>query len=352
MPKRDKLHYAKLIANPGAGKAADLNNNLKLAVKCLEQLGIQADVALAKPKEEATRIAAKAIKEGYKTVIAMGGDGTLEAAMRGVLDSDRKVKFGILPFGTENNVAKSLGIPENVEAACALIAQNETRNVDIGQIKLKNGKKTYFFELAVIGLAAALYPPANKILKGQLSKIKDAAETLVQHDSKSKVFMKLDEDSRVQVETMLVVVSNTPMFGKNFLVAPHASMDDGLLDVSVYPNFSKTELLTYYAAIMNEGYSENEKVQHYRVHKFALKTKPALAVNADAVTLGTGDLKIKCLKGALRVYAPASNGGPNAIVTQPVADVPAPLSPPMPAEQPPSKAVPETTPVVSEQRVK
>ncbi len=340
MAKKDKTRYAKLIANPGAGKAADFNKNLRLAVKCFDQLGIQVDVALAKPKEEATRIAAKALKEGYKEIIALGGDGTLEAAMRGLVASGSKARLGILPFGTENNVAKSLGIPEGIEQACELIAQNNTRKVDIGQIKLAGAEKTYFFELAVIGLVAALYPPANKILKGQLTKLKDAAETLIQQEDNTKVFMKLDDDSRVEAETMLVVVSNTPMFGKNFLVAPNAALDDGLLDVSVYPNFSKAELLAYYASIMNAGYSENEKVQHYRVRKFAIKTKPPLAVNADALTLGKGNVKIKCLPGALRLFAPEADGTPNAIAKEPVAEeVPPPLAPATPSPQPAKTAV-------------
>jgi diacylglycerol kinase family enzyme len=51
---------------------------------------------------------------------------------------------------------------------------------------------------------------------------------------------------------MLVVVSNTPMFGANFLVAPNASLEDGLLDISVYPNFSKAEIIVYYVKVMNE----------------------------------------------------------------------------------------------------
>ncbi len=338
MAKNKKIRYAKLIANPGAGKPDEINTKVKVAAKCLEELGIQVDVALAKPKEEATTIAKKAIKEGYKTIIAMGGDGTVEAAMRGIVDLKSKARLGILPYGTKNNVAKSLGIPEPIEEACALIAKNNTRKIDIGQIKLKGGsakiKKTYFFELAVVGLAAAVYPPANKILKGQISKIKDAAETVLQHDSNSKVFMTFDDDSRVKVQTMLVVVSNTPMFGANFLVAPNASMEDGLLDISVYPNFSKAELLAYYASVMNEGYSENDKVQHYRAHRFTLRTAPPLAVNADAEDLGTGDIKIKCLTGALRVLVPELDGAPNAVVKEPVkVEVPAPLSPPVTTQE-------------------
>jgi YegS/Rv2252/BmrU family lipid kinase len=341
--KKNKTRYAKLIANPGAGKGTELSRNLKLAVRCLKDLGIEANVALAKPKEEATPIAERAVEEGYKLVVAMGGDGTVEAVMRGLVGS--KARLGILPFGTENNVAKSLGIPEKVEDACTLIASNSVRKLDIGQVKVKKGVKTYFWELTVVGLAAALFPPARKILKGQISKIKDAADTLMQHENHSKVFMKMDDDSRVEVETMLVVVSNTPMFGKNFLVAPNASLEDGLLDVSVYPSFSKAELLTYYAAVMNEGYSENEKVQHYRVRKLEMKTKPPLEINADAIELGKGEVKIKCLPGALRVIAPEPSA-PNALAQEPNETMPAPLSPPTAAEE---KAEPS---LVSEQKEK
>ena len=80
---------------------------------------------------------------------------------------------------------------------------------------------------------------------------------------------------------------------------------------------------------MNEGYSENEKVQHYRVHKFELRTKPRLAINADAMDLGTGNVKIKCLAGALRVLAPEADGTPNAVVRETISvEMPTPLSPP------------------------
>jgi diacylglycerol kinase family enzyme len=143
----------------------------------------------------------------------------------------------------------------------------------------------------------------------------------------------MDEDSRVKVDTMLVVISNTPLFGKNFLVAPNASMEDGLLDVSLYPSFSKAELLAYFAAIMDEGYSENEKVQHYRVRKLEIKSKPPMEVNSDAMDLGQGTVKIKCLPGALRVLAPQPADNPSAVEQEPDTELPAPLAPPPPTEQ-------------------
>src|SRR5512138_409560 len=128
MSKKQKIIQAKLIANPGAGKPKESPKQLEMAVRCLQDLGIEVDVALAKPKEEATPLAKQAVKDGYKIVIAMGGDGTLEAVIRGLVGS--KARLGIIPIGTQNNIAKSLGIPETIEEACALIASKNTRKLD------------------------------------------------------------------------------------------------------------------------------------------------------------------------------------------------------------------------------
>src|SRR6266498_693839 len=143
MSKKDKVIQAKLIANPGAGKPEESAKQLELAIRYLQQNGVEVDVALAKPKEEATPLTKQAVKDGYKVVIAMGGDGTLEAVLRGMVGS--KASLGIIPTGTANNMAKSLGIPLDLQEACALIASNNIRKLDVGQVRVKKGKKLYFF---------------------------------------------------------------------------------------------------------------------------------------------------------------------------------------------------------------
>lgn len=325
MAKKQKLVQAKLIANPGAGKPEESPKQLELATRYLQQNGIEVDVALAKPKEEATPLARQAVKDGYKIVIAMGGDGTLEAVLRGVVGS--KARLGIIPTGTQNNMAKSLGIPETLEEACALVASKNTRKLDVGQVKMKKGKKLYFFELTAIGLVAALYPKANKLANGKLSKIKDVALTLIHQESQPKVYLTLDDESKIELETILVVVSNAPMFGANFLVAPNASLQDGLMDISVYPNFSKTELLAYYAKIMNEGYSDNEKIQRYRARKVEIKTSPKLDVMADGIMLGKGKVEIKSRPGALWVITPNDSSAPALLEKNEAEELPPPVSP-------------------------
>ena len=142
MSKKNKSIRVKLIANPGAGKAADAANNLKLVMGYLEKNGLKVDVALAKPKEEATPIARQAVKDGYKIVIAMGGDGTIEAVMRGMVDS--KARLGIIPAGTENNIALSLGIPKDLEEACALIASDNTAQTGYGSGQNQERQEIFF----------------------------------------------------------------------------------------------------------------------------------------------------------------------------------------------------------------
>ena len=307
MSKKNKSLRVKLIANPNAGEgdASNAADNLKLVLGFLKKNGLKVDVALTSPKEEATPVARRAGKKGYKVVIAMGGDGTIEAVMRGMIGT--KARLGIIPAGTQNNIAKSLGIPSDLEEACALIASDNTLKLDVGQVKTRKGKKFDFFELATIGLSATIYPEANKVASGKFSSIKATGLTFFHQETKPKVFLTFNDESKIDVETMLVMVSNTPMFGKNFMVAPVASLQDGLLDISVYPEFSKVELLRYYAAVMDEGYSGDKKAQHYQARKLKVKASPKLDVMADGVALGKGTVTIKVRPGALRVITTEKN---------------------------------------------
>jgi YegS/Rv2252/BmrU family lipid kinase len=336
MSKKQKFVQAKLIANPGAGKPEESPKQLELAIRYLKQQGIEVDVALAKPKEEATPLAKQAVKDGYDMVIAMGGDGTLEAVLRGMVGS--KVPMGIISTGTQNNIAKSLGIPTGMEEACALIAAKHIRKLDVGRVKVKKGKKLFFFELTAVGLVAALYPEANKLVDGKLSKLKDVALTLIHQEPDPEVFLTLDDESKIKVKTMLVVISNAPMFGANFLVAPDASLKDDLLDISVYPDFSKAELLAYYARIRDEGLSDNPKVQRYRACKIEIKTNPKMDVMADGVMLGKGKVKIKSKPGAVWMITPEDHEAPPALKKDVSEELPAPVAP-VPSNEPAKEPV-------------
>jgi diacylglycerol kinase (ATP) len=325
MSKKNKPAHAKLIVNPGAGNALELASKLELVVRYLKEGGIDVDVAFAAPKEEGLTIAKKAVKDGYKIVIVMGGDGTIGEVIRGIAGS--KVRLGIIVGGTMNDIAASLGIPEDPKAACALIASGRTRKLDLGQVKTKGNKKFYFFMVTAIGLTASMYPLVKKVPKGKLSGLKDAVITFMSYESKPKVSLTLDNDSKIEVDTMLVTVANTPLIASKNLVAPDASLQDGLLDISVYPDFTKAQVLNYFAKTSNEGSIPDGKLQRYRAGKVKIKTSPKLEIAADGITLGKGTATIKVLPGALRVFAPKLGLGAEKPLEKKAEALPAPLSP-------------------------
>ena len=326
MPKKKKTIWAKLIANPGAGDVSEAASKIEQVTCYLMDAGLKVDVALAKPKKEAIPIARKAIKDGYDIVIAMGGDGTIGAVIRGIAGS--KVSFGIIASGTENDIARSLGIPEDVKQACAIIASGHTRRLDLGQVSTKKNKKFYFFMLTAIGLTATIFPIIKEVPEGKLSGIGKAVATLFKFETKPIVNLTLDDESKIEVETMLVTIANTPLIGAKNLVAPDASMEDGLLDIAVYPDFSKADLLAYFAKTAHEGSTPDGTIQRYRARKIKVKSSPKLDVAAEGIILGKGTARIKILPKALRVLAPEP--GPGAEKTQEeksARELPEPVSP-------------------------
>jgi len=324
MSNKDKKNRVKLIANPGSGQFSESPQILQQVTGYLIEAGLRVEVALAHPVKEAVRIARKAARDGYSTVIAMGGDGTISAVIRGIAGS--KVHLGIIAAGTENDIAASLGIPEDLKEACALIASDHIRDLDLAQISTKKKKKFIFFMVTTVGLTSTLYPDVKDVPHGDLSNLKDAVLNFLQANPKPKVFLTLDNESRIEVETMLVIVTNTPVIGAKNLVAPEASTEDGLLDIAVYPNFSKAELLAYFAKTANERLTDDGQIQRYRARKIKIQTEPKLDIAAEGILLGKGKAKIKVLPRALRVIAPEPGAGAEKPQTSATEDMAAPVA--------------------------
>ena len=120
----------------------------------------------------------------------MGGDGTIGAVIRGIAGA--KVSFGIIASGTENDIARSLGIPEGLKEACALIASGHTRKLDLGQASTRKRKNCRFFMLTAIGLTATIFPLIKEVPEGKLSGMGKAVATFsnsIQYPSLSQHWM-------------------------------------------------------------------------------------------------------------------------------------------------------------------
>ena len=324
MTNGDLKGRVKLIANPGSGDALEASTRLEQVTRFLLDLGVNVDVALAHPVKEAVPIAKKAVKKGYSTVIAMGGDGTVSAVVRGLVGSD--VHMGIIPAGTENDIAANLGIPDDLKQACELIASDHIRELDLGQISTKENKKFVFFMVTTIGLTTELYPHIKDVPHGDLSNIKDAFLTLLHAKPDPKIYLTLDDESKIEVESMLVTITNMPLIGAKNLVAPDASTEDGLLDIAVYPGFSKAELIAYFARTANQTEAPDGKIQRYRARKIKIRTEPKLSIAAEGIVLGEGTAKIKVLPRSLKVIAPEPGAGAEKPRSETQQDLPEPVS--------------------------
>ncbi|TMC24098.1 MAG: hypothetical protein E6J33_01575 [Chloroflexi bacterium] len=152
-----------LIINPASGVSllAETHHDSgesteEMILEELRTYGIEAEVWHTSLEDPGNGLAKKAADEHVDLVIAAGGDGTIDAVASGLVKLEPTL--AIIPMGTMNNLAHSLGIPLPLEAACAIIAKGETRAIDVGIINEKT-----FIEVAGIGLEAALFPAAEEL---------------------------------------------------------------------------------------------------------------------------------------------------------------------------------------------
>src|SRR5438874_2752036 len=191
----------------------------------LREYDIEPEVWYTTVEDPGEEMAKKAADEHVDLVIAAGGDGTIHSVASGLIK--RETTLAIIPMGTMNNLAHSLGIPLPIEAACAIIAKGDTRAIDVGNI---NGK--VFTEVAGIGLEAALFPAAEEIKSpGFISTVRGVLNglfTLLKFKP-TKLKISFDDNTRRTYDAIQITICNAPYYGAHFQVAPDIIMDDGEL---------------------------------------------------------------------------------------------------------------------------
>jgi diacylglycerol kinase (ATP) len=293
---------ALLIINTKSGPQNDSLGRVREVVDLLARQGIDVDVRVKLRKKQARAEARRAAGRGIPLVIAAGGDGTVEAVAAGLVGSESVL--GIVPLGTYNNVAGCLGLPFDAAEACALIGAGPMRRIDVGRVTAQGRKRPrVFLEMAAVGVTAALMPAGQDAKKGAWDTAAQAVPDAVGMRPTPAV---LRLDGRVaerQAHTLLVEVANAPLMGPAFRAAPHARMDDGLLDVAVYHDLSPAGLAARLVALQAGAQDTDERIERSRVQRLELRTATPLPVMADSKVIGTTPARFEVLPGALRVIA-------------------------------------------------
>ncbi len=296
--RRDKTL---LVFNPTAGAAEESPSELVEALSALEEAGFLPRVYLVTPESNLEEFVRSEIRTGTKLVVVQGGDGTIDRAACGMAGS--QTALGIIPSGTQNNVARSLGIPpDDVRQAVKIIREGNTLPADMGLVRC-GSQAQYFLETGSVGLIPELFPAADQIQHGNLARLGDLLASLFT-STPSKMRINLDKGSlKLDATGHMLLVANMPYFGLQFHPAAHISCRDGLLDVVVYSDLTKLDLLGYVVLSLG-AVPEDARVLHFQVKSITVDTEPKMQVMADDRILGEGTFSVTVKPGCLKVMAP------------------------------------------------
>jgi diacylglycerol kinase (ATP) len=304
-----------LILNPASGASTmapnhhTLEENKETIVSSLRTAGLEeVETWYTTPEDPGYGLARQAAQEGADLVIAAGGDGTLHSVASGLIGTNSTL--GIIAVGTMNNIAHSLDISEDITEACEIIANGATCYVDVGKI---NGH--LFLEVAGIGLEAALFPAAEELKSpGFVSSLHGATKGLFTlFKFKSTRFRASFDGHKVRsFKAIQISICNTPYYGAHLRFAPDAVMDDGLLDVLIYKNFSKLDYIRHAISISQGRRALKQKISRRRVKSLAIYADQPVEIHADGEIQGQTPAKVEIAPGVLRVRVPKHIvAGPN-----------------------------------------
>jgi diacylglycerol kinase (ATP) len=271
-----ELKHARLIFNPASGRD-DEDNAARLAkvVSSLRAHGIEARVGLKTSGSAAQELAQKAVKAGEALVVVAGGDGTIGDVASQLIGSS--TVLGIVPTGTMNNLARSLGVPLGIDDACALIGMGTTRHIDAGRVTSNGDSKAeYFIECAGVGLSAVAAMGGQAFEKRHWRVVPSALRKFF--ESKPRAMRVEMDDTVVEASTQMVTVSNAPLMGNKMLAVPGAKMDDGLLDVQIYDGMGDAALVKHFKAAAS---GSPNALKSYRVRRVRITSEEPVLTNSD-----------------------------------------------------------------------
>jgi YegS/Rv2252/BmrU family lipid kinase len=288
-----------LIVNPssGGGRAGRVLPEITAA---LDRHGLEHHVEPTRNIEHARELARSAAEAG-ETAVALGGDG-LVGAVAGALKHTGGV-LGVLPGGRGNDFARVLGIPLEPVAACEVLKTGAIRDVDLGEI----GEQT-FIGVASCGFDSDANRIANetRLIRGNLVYTYGGLRTLITW--KPVAFtLRLDGEPRTLTGTT-VAIANSAAYGGGMLIAPDASLQDGMFDVVLIGASSKLAFLRSLPMVFKGTHVQLPQVEVVRAREVEIDAERAFTMYADGDPIGHLPLRVRCLPGAVRVIAPARNG--------------------------------------------
>lgn len=291
----------KLIFNPNSGKAGESSAQLMDVITQMQIWNLVPEVHLVEQDSNLLPVVEDALERKIRRFVVCGGDGTIESVAVGLVGT--RATLGIIPTGTQNNLALSLGIPNDIASAVALLRTGQRLKVDVG-LAVFDENERLFLEVCSVGLLAALFPTIDDIQHGNLSRIGDFLATLVSSPP-AQMDLVLDKRKKIHSHGHVMLAANMPYVGPRHQISPGGTCTDGLLDVLIFADLSKMELVSHAAVQLSGGVAEDPRIQHYQARSIEIVTTPPMPIVADGSLLGQGPLHIRLRRHALAVMVGA-----------------------------------------------
>jgi len=195
----------------------------------------------------ARELAKQAVADGYDIVVAAGGDGTINEVVNGIMLSNKQgIKLGIIPVGSGNDFAHSMGVSKDVSTAVGDILNGQTRLVDVGLVEDDKDRRRYFVNNLGVGFDANVIIRSQDItwLRGFPKYMAAVLTTLAQDYLPYHLQVRFDEDEVVSQETLFLYMGVGTRGGGGFLLTPDALHDDDLIDSCTVPMLGRMRLIS------------------------------------------------------------------------------------------------------------
>ena len=312
-PSCDPVTKRVFIVNPHAARGAVGKNWPQIRDLAEKHLGGFKSFVTAAPGE-ATQFARLAVSQGAQSVVCVGGDGTLNEVINGLMNEEGPrnpdVHIGFIPNGTGCDFRKTLLIPTNPKDALKVIEGGRTRPIDLGRLRYvdHNGetRTRYFHNLTSFGLGGEVDERVNtsgKKLGGFLSFIIATLVSLVLYEKKS-IRLRVDDHFDEEVAVLNVAVANGQYHGGGMWVAPGANPSDGLFHVTIIGELSLPEVFYYLPKLYNGKILQVKRVRSVTGKKVEAVSDARVLLDVDGEQPGCLPVKIEIVPSALRILGP------------------------------------------------
>jgi YegS/Rv2252/BmrU family lipid kinase len=296
-----------VIVNPASGRP-DGGAGWRAIEQALRESAVAFDVIRTEQPGHGEELAHAALLQGRQHIAVAGGDGSVNEVVHGIMNAGladtRDVTLAVIPTGTGNDWARTLGITRRPAEIARVIAAGRTMLHDVGAIDFQDsgGPRRWFINVAGAGYDAWVTEHVPRPVPSAFTYLGIALRGLLNYQSPE--FHVTAGDAHIEGRMLLAFVANAQFCGNRMHVAPTARMDDGLLDVLAVDDLSLLQALPKLGKLYRGRILGDRAVHHARAARVRIETRPAATIQADGQIVGRTPAEFSLLTQALRVVVP------------------------------------------------